>query len=131
MVRRLQFVLGCVAWFMATGSQWDLTQVVAWGRMFAGYAQEMTLSAAAKKTFSGEMCSICRIADEGRKAQAGTDTRLPEGKSPGKPIELCPVAAAARVVSPLHREIGRVLPPACPAGRERATPPSPPPRALA
>ncbi len=116
---------------MATGSQWDVTQLVAWGRMFAGYSHEMTLTAAAEKTFSGEMCSLCRLAAKGRAAEADAGAMTVDAKSPGKLIELCPVATAARVTAPLRLEVGRVLPLAIPADRDRATPPSPPPRALA
>lgn len=116
---------------MATGSQWDLTQLVAWGRMFTGYAHEMTLAAAAEKTFSGEMCSLCRLAAKGRAAQEDSvGGKLPNVKSPGKLIELGPVAVAARIIAPSRHEIGRLLALMLPDGRERATPPSPPPRPL-
>ena len=131
MFRRLQIVLGFAAWFLATGSQWDFTQVIAWGRMFSDYSQEMTWSAAAKKTFSGEMCSICRFAANGREAQEQGDARFPSAKAPGKLIEFCPVATVARVWSPRRSEIGGVLSPVHPASRERAAPPRPPPRTLA
>lgn len=60
----------CVA---ATGVQWDLVQVVAWGRMMAGHAERMPLSEAVSKTFDGEMCGLCRlVAKAGKSDQSRT-----------------------------------------------------------
>lgn len=91
---------------MATGSQWDLVQVVAWGRMFTGYSAEMSLTAAAKKTFSGELCTLCHVAQDGRKQQESGGDTAPPGKQSGKMLDLCPLAVFTAVISPRDGAVG-------------------------
>jgi hypothetical protein len=113
---------------MATGSQWDLTQLVAWGRMFTGYAQELTLSAAAEKTFSGEMCHLCKVVQNGKREQSAAGDKT-AAKAFGKILDLAPLTRKVEVRAP-EMKPEKTLAAALPlSGRDRATPPSPPPRA--
>lgn len=126
--RRIQYLMVFFAWFMATGSQWDVMQVVAWGKMFADYSQGMTLSAAAKKTFSGEMCSICLVVQDGRKQQESSGDKLPQGKISSKMLDLCPLAVAVSVFAPEREQTGTMAAVLDVDGRGRVSPPVPPPR---
>ncbi|MBL9210660.1 MAG: hypothetical protein JNL92_09325 [Opitutaceae bacterium] len=128
MRQRLQLGLVFFAWLMATGSQWDLVQVVAWGRMFTGYSSEMSLAAAAKKTFSGELCSLCQVAQDGRKQQESGGDTAPPTKSAGKMLDLCPLTTSTPVLSPVSGAVGSLAAYVGSDGRGRASPPSPPPR---
>ena len=128
MRHRLQLGLVFFAWFMATGSQWDLVQVVAWGKMFTGYSAEMSLTAAAQKTFSGELCTLCHVAQDGRKQQESGGDTAPPGKQSGKMIDLCPLAVFTPVISPQDGTVGSIAALVMVDGRGRASPPSPPPR---
>ena len=128
MLQRLKIIAIVTAWFLATGSQWDLMQVVAWGRMFAGYSEEMTLSAAAKKTFSGEMCSLCHIVQDGRKQQESNSEKVPQGKIQGKALDLCPLSVATVVFTPHREQVGTIVAVLDYDGLGRASPPTPPPR---
>jgi hypothetical protein len=50
-----------VACLCAIGSVWDVVQVFAWTRMFAGYAAELPVGAALRATFDpAKPCEICR-----------------------------------------------------------------------
>ena len=116
-----------IAWLFASGAQWDLLQAFAWGRMFVGYAQKMSLTAAARQTVSGEMCGVCEVVQKGKQEQSRDPVHAPaKGKAPLFEIALLP--AGTRLVSPCREEIGLV--PAQPdlTGCERAAPPLEPPR---
>ena len=48
------------AWICANGAIWDAVQVFAWGKMFAGYSQTMSVPAALRATFDPEKpCEMC------------------------------------------------------------------------
>ena len=50
-----------LAWLCANGALLDVVQVVAWSRMFTGYAQSMTVSAALRETFNpAKPCALCK-----------------------------------------------------------------------
>lgn len=50
----------CFAWICANGAIWDAAQVFAWGKMFAGYAQTMSVTEALRATFDPEKpCEMC------------------------------------------------------------------------
>lgn len=128
-MRRQFQVFGCLAaWLIAMGGQWDLVQVVAWSRMFAGYAQTMSLTAATQKTFSGQMCRLCQVAQKGKQAQ---EKNAPPATASGKvkPLDTLLPSAAVKALAPTRRAIGIVLAPRTLAGRDRVPPPLPPPRA--
>lgn len=53
----------------ASGALLDVTQAVAWTRMFAGYARTESLGAAARETFDpAKPCSLCRAVSRAREA---------------------------------------------------------------
>jgi hypothetical protein len=60
-VRKNVSVAGLLlAWLCANGAVWDIAQVFAWGRMFVGYTQTMTVAAALRETFNpAKPCEMC------------------------------------------------------------------------
>lgn len=123
-IKRFQIFLVLFAWFMATGAQWDLVQTFGWGQMFVGYSRSMPLLEAVKKTFDGEMCSVCKAVNEAK--QQGNKTTVPCGKFDGKMILVFqPVPTVFQTVpdsdswSHSDRE---------PLSAQRSAPPTPPPR---
>jgi hypothetical protein len=49
-----------IAWACAHGAIWDVVQVVAWARMFAGNAQTMPVASALAATLDGSRpCELC------------------------------------------------------------------------
>jgi len=85
---RLQAGAILFIWLLATGVHWDVTQVFAWGRMFSRYAETMTVPQAAKKTFSGEMCSLCKAVNSAKKQEQKSP--LPPDLLKGKLVMVCP-----------------------------------------
>ncbi len=126
---RVSFIL--FAWFIATGGLWDVTQVVAWGRMFTGYVPAMSIRAAVEKTFIGEMCGLCEVVQKGKQDQERENAPAPENKSFVK----LPVFGPLPVSEPMHVPALAPLVFASidlwPVGKGRAAPPLPPPRLLA
>ncbi|MSU73129.1 MAG: hypothetical protein EXS43_12440 [Opitutus sp.] len=60
MRKKLSIVGLLVAWLCANGALLDVVQVFAWGRMFAGYAESMTVGAALSATFDpAKPCELC------------------------------------------------------------------------
>lgn len=63
------------AWLCANGALLDVVQVFAWSRMFAGYSETMTVSAALRETFNpAKPCPLCRHV---AKAKAAAQQQLP------------------------------------------------------
>lgn len=82
MRRRLAIFSLLTAWLLATGSQWDFVQVFAWGRMFVGYSQTMSVGEALAETFDADKpCSLCcavREAKQQENKQVPPEHRLRE-----------------------------------------------------
>ena len=57
MRRQVSIVLVLAAWLLATGSQWDLAQTFAWGRMITTYSASMPLAACRCKKPSTVRCA--------------------------------------------------------------------------
>jgi hypothetical protein len=112
--------------FLATGTQWDLMQVFAWGRMIAGHTQAMALSQAVAKTFDGEMCSLCRMVNDAKK-QEQSRSNFPELKQERKMVLFFQAVPNVVVESPLLATWYPAEVTVVTAGR--AAPPLPPPRA--
>jgi hypothetical protein len=131
MRRKASLLLTLTAWFFATGSQWDVAQTFAWARMFATYAQSMSVLEAAKKTFSGEeLCGVCDVVQDAR--QSGEDEAAgatTAAKALGKLPLMIP--ASAVLVTAVPAPVLRPDATASPPGTSRACPPTPPPRAAA
>lgn len=115
------------AWLLATGSQWDLVQTLAWGRMFTQYARTMPLSQAARLTFAPtNMCGMCKAVNA---AQHENDRNKPELKAPGKillalvpaPMFVLAMPAPGRTLTATRALVSA----------DPSAPPSPPPRGSA
>ena len=129
MRRQLSLCLTLTAWLLATGSQWDLVQVAAWGRMFAENARVLPLGAALARTFSPEgRCPICVAVSRARQ-QEENSSPLPAGKSGGKIFLLYQPAPAPVVAAPAFSPWSPNDPLVRTTGR--AVPLLPPPRPLA
>lgn len=124
--RKLSIIFVLVGWLLATGSQWDLVQTIAWTRMFTGNLRTMPVKDALVRTFSPEgRCSLCKAVAAAKHQQDETD-HSPPGKAFGKDdlVYLPTVDAvftALDVVGFLPVEV--LL-----TGVGRSAPPSPPPR---
>ena len=124
MRRRFSLLFTLAAWLFATGSQWDLVQTFAWGRMFATNVQSMSVIEAAKLTFSPEgRCEICVAVSDAKQQQDGTAT-VPAGKldakillafepSPG-PIVAAPEFSSWSLSDPVVSSLARSAPPVPP-----------------
>jgi hypothetical protein len=128
MRQRLQISALLLAWLMATGSQWDLVQVFAWGRMFAGYSRIMSVESALRLTFKpGNMCSVCKMVKAAKQQQEQTPAA--PSKTLGKillvfaPVPTVVIASVPSAQWPVGMKTMRS------AGR--GAPPIPPPRGLA
>lgn len=126
MSRKLAIVSLAFAWLCANGVLWDAMQVVAWGKMLAGYTETMPLGDALRATFDpAKPCEMCvGIA----KAKDATQKQAP-APEPGSAAKFhlamhvveSPVFAPAPAAWPVARTT--ML-------RERTDPvPLPPPRA--
>jgi hypothetical protein len=69
MSRRIATISLLCAWLCASGAMLDMTQAVAWTRMFAGYARSESVAAAVRETFDpGKPCALCRAVGKARDA---------------------------------------------------------------
>jgi hypothetical protein len=67
--RRFSAIALLTAWLCASGAMLDLAQVVAWTRMFAGYASTESFAAAASETFDPcKPCALCKAVSHARDA---------------------------------------------------------------
>jgi hypothetical protein len=60
---RRAFPTACLvfAWLCANGAIWDAAQLFAWAKMFTGYAQTLSVTAALAETFDpSKPCAMCR-----------------------------------------------------------------------
>ncbi|HUR57125.1 MAG TPA: hypothetical protein VM029_05420 [Opitutaceae bacterium] len=96
------------AWICANGAIWDAVQVFAWSRMFAGYAQQMSVTAALRETFDpAKPCELCGTVT---KAKAGEKRTLPQPEGGSTKLELA-CETAATVVESSPRETWASAPP--------------------
>jgi len=123
---QLSLALTLRAWFLATGSQWDLVQVFAWGRMLSHNLQSRTWVAAVERTFSPEgRCPLCEAVSRA-KQQHENSAPISSGQAEVKIHLLCepvptPVVAAPEFAP--HRPRYRIA-----SSLARSAPPVPPPR---
>jgi hypothetical protein len=76
--RRIATAALVIAWLCANGALWDAMQVAAWGKMFAGYSESMSITQALSVTFDGskpcEMCSgIAKAKETATKQMPATE----------------------------------------------------------
>lgn len=125
-VRRLAIASLSLAWLCANGLMWDAMQMAAWGKMFAGYTETMSVTQALRETFDpAKPCEMCRgiaLAKDATQKQSPA----PEQQSAAKFV-LALQAVDAPVFGPA-RETWTSL--RAPRLAERSDPvPLPPPRA--
>lgn len=101
---RKKFSIACLlfAWLCANGALLDAVQVFAWAKMFSGYAETMSLSAAFTETFDpAKPCELClgvAAAKEAAKSQFPATPERSEEKlllalhTPALPIFVSPSA---------------------------------------
>ena len=112
---------------IATGAQWDLLQVLAWGRMMTNHSRTMPLAKAVTKTFDGEMCDICRMVANAKK-QEQSRSSVPEAKIESKILLF--FQAVPQVIVEEPRSVAW-FPSSSPAmTEERPAPPVPPPKPI-
>lgn len=85
-VRKIKTACLVLAWFAATGAQWDIIQAVAWTRMTYNNSQSMSLGFAIKRTFEPEStCELCKLVKRARQSEANQNTSTtPKGEPLGK-----------------------------------------------
>jgi hypothetical protein len=126
MFRRFQLTAVLLAWLLATGSQWDLAQTFAWGRMIATRAHTVPLIEAVRLTFTpGNECEVCDAVNAAKQQQDNPAT--PSAKAPGKLLLVLQPTPAFVIAVPEFSPWSLsdfTVPDA-----SRAAPPLPPPRA--
>jgi hypothetical protein len=126
--RRIPASFLLLAWLCASGAMLDVAQVVAWGRMFAGYARNNSVVSAAQQTFDpSKPCAICRAVSRAREASG---PRSPAVASAGSEKRVLILEAATPFVAvAAERDWPRVT--SCAADVRCGDVPVPPPRAVA
>ncbi len=125
--RKVSLLVTLLAWFFASGGQWDIVQVFAWARMFADNAATMPWGEALARTFSPEgRCDLCGAVSTAKQQQEDTPSN-PAAKSAGKLALVFEAAPFVWLAAPAPERWPRRLCAVREAGRER--PPVPPPRA--
>jgi len=126
--RRLPLVLTLVAWLLASGTQWDVVQSVAWLRMFAENARVLPLGAAVARTFSPEgRCELCGIVASAKQQREQAGDTVPGGQADQRFLLLAGSPQDVVIVAPESSPWVRTEPRF--ASARRAAPPLPPPRA--
>lgn len=120
---QLSFLLSLC--FIASGAQWEVVQVIAWGHMIVGHARAMPLAQAITQTFDGEMCPLCRLVATAKRQERSRSDAPPQ-KTASKALLFF------QPISPVHVEPSRAASwrpgEASLVTVERARPPLPPPR---
>jgi hypothetical protein len=67
--KRVASLFLLMGWLFASGAMLDVTQVVAWSRMFSANMKTDTVIEAVENTFhTGKMCSLCKAVAKAREA---------------------------------------------------------------
>jgi hypothetical protein len=95
--RSLAIVSLTFAWLCANSAIWDAAQLVAWAKMFAGYAQTLSVSAALEETFdASKPCDLCRNVAKAKETEQKQAPQTIEQAVAGKLLLAC--ETPARVV---------------------------------
>jgi hypothetical protein len=90
------------AWLCANGAIWDAAQLFAWAKMFAGYAQTLTVTQAIVRTFdSSKPCEMCVSIVKAKEIEQKQAPRTTE-RSTEKIILACELPARAVFPVPSH-----------------------------
>lgn len=126
MFRRLSAACLLGAWLCASGAMLDLAQVVAWARMFGGYARTETLALAARDTFDPDKpCALCKAVTQARQAAEQRGPAVPSAGS--EKLILIFEPGAPFVANAVERSWPQPAP--CRAAARVSEVPVPPPRA--
>lgn len=110
-----------IAVALSIGLHWVVLQSVAWVGMFVDYSAEHSLTTAIGKTFdSANKCYICRIVENGTRADAESDFTF-------KPSKLDGINDGSVAVLPHPALIEFFLHDRSPLGDRNTGPPTPPP----
>ncbi len=126
MRRKLQILLVLSTWLLATGSQWDMLQVFAWGKMITTYSRTMSVKRAVILTFTPtNLCEVCQLVND---AKAKEDPARGASKAPERPVVIAsePTLVVASPVLSARVAIADLAM----AGEGRPAPPLPPPRSI-
>lgn len=126
MPRPLKALLLLLAWFLASGTQWELVQAYAWVRMTADNLETMSLKEAVLETFRpGNACCLCKAV---AKAQHEQEAARALGDDGTRKPSLLPVLLHGWTLYPPRtlRSIEAAL--IVWRTQCRARPPTPPPR---
>lgn len=86
-----------LAWLCANGAVLDVMQVVAWGRMFAHYVNDMPVETALTRTFDpGKPCELCLAV---QKARAAGREQSP-APTPGSSVKLALISQETEPMAP-------------------------------
>lgn len=126
MRKKVSIVVILVAWLCANGAMWDVAQVFAWGRMFAGYARTLSVGAALRETFDlDKPCEMCRAIQTARTTEKEQAPASVASAEKGK-VFLTKVAVESFVFTPPPIEWPRAE--AAPLVSRTEPVPVPPPR---
>ncbi|HEY9153572.1 MAG TPA: hypothetical protein VIM69_00490 [Opitutaceae bacterium] len=125
---RLSLFTLLLAWLLATGSQWEILQVFAWGSMITQSMRQESFSSAVEDTFDGKTpCALCKIVSAVKK-QMPTSEQSSEQEKQFK-VFLISFAPEGPRMAPLRNCIGIVDTHVGMRSALRNAPPVPPPRA--
>ena len=89
------------AWLCANGAIWDAAQILAWAKMFAGYAQTLSVGAALEETFdSSKPCDMCRTVAKAKEAEQQQTAQTIERATEGKLLLACEIPARVVIEVP-------------------------------
>ena len=118
-VRRTIAIAGLLlAWICANGAVWDVVQVFAWARMFAGYVHVLPVRAALSETFdSSKPCEFCIAVAKAKETEQKQTPQQIE-RSVEKLVLACeapekiliPPSACEWPADPLHFGVVRIEP---------------------
>jgi len=98
--KNLAIIALLFAWLCAHGAVWNVVQVVAWSRMFAGYAQSLPIATALRETFDPQKpCELCVVVQQARETDPTSKPADPLRSAPERLILACDVAVAATAVT--------------------------------
>lgn len=102
MKKRLPSIALIFAWLCANGALLDAVQVLAWGKMFAGYAESSSVMEALSRTFDpAKPCSLCVKV---KAARAVAKQQLPAAVEASSEKLLLALHRPAVIVSPAPRD---------------------------
>jgi hypothetical protein len=78
---RLSLFTLLLAWLLATGSQWEIVQVFAWGRMITQSMRQESFSRAVEDTLDGKApCALCKIVSAVKKQLPASESSSEQEK---------------------------------------------------